>query len=181
MSENDLRALPNIGPAMARTLTRLGIQQVQHLRGQDAERLYRRLARPMPGLEPKDVGVWRYVFIYPNTAIDLYPDQVMTWQISPNGVQGTRDTFMAYRAARAGLRTRLVQRLNAKLNAIVHTEDVDLVENVQAGLTTRGFAPGPLSGREAAVAWFADRVRADLDLAAPDAELPAALDARAAP
>jgi hypothetical protein len=43
MSENDLRTLPNIGPAMARTLTRLGIQQVQDLRGQDAERLYRRL------------------------------------------------------------------------------------------------------------------------------------------
>jgi hypothetical protein len=43
MSENDLRALPNIGPAMARTLTRLGIHQAQGLRGQDAERLYQRL------------------------------------------------------------------------------------------------------------------------------------------
>jgi choline monooxygenase len=130
--------------------------------GTHAERLYRRLVRPMPGLEPDDVRVWRYVFIYPNTAIDLYPDQVMTWQIKPDGVRRTVDVFAAYRTPRPGGRTRLVQRLNAKLNQLVHDEDVDLVENVQAGLETRGFAPGPLSAREAAVGWFADRIRADL-------------------
>jgi choline monooxygenase len=133
--------------------------------GTRMERLYRRLVRPMPGLEAEDVRVWRYVFIYPNTAIDLYPDQVMTWQIAPNGVGGTRDKFMAYRARRPGPRTRLVQRLNAKLNTLVAEEDVDLVANVQAGLATRGFKPGPLSAREAAVAWFANRVRADLGAA----------------
>ena len=130
--------------------------------GTRTERLYRRLVRPMPGLEPADVGVWRYLFIYPNTAIDLYPDQVMTWKINPGGVHRTHDAFSAYRAARPGLRTRLVQRLNNRLNALVHEEDIDLVTNVQAGLETRGFVPGPLSGREAAVGWFADRVRRDL-------------------
>jgi choline monooxygenase len=55
-----------------------------------------------------------------------------------------------------------VQRMNTRLNTTVHEEDVDLVENVQAGLATRGYRPGPLSGREAAVGWFAGRVRADL-------------------
>jgi hypothetical protein len=30
---------------------------------------------------------------------------------------------------------------------------------VQAGLATRGYECGPLSAREAAVAWFADHVR----------------------
>jgi choline monooxygenase len=130
--------------------------------GTRMERLYRRLVRPMPGLTDDDVRVWRYVFIYPNTAIDLYPDQVMTWQIRPDGVLRTRDAFAAYRPARTGLRNRLVQRMNARLNTLVHDEDVDLVENVQAGLATRGFEPGPLSRREAAVGWFADRVRADL-------------------
>jgi choline monooxygenase len=130
------------------------------------ERAYRRLVRPMPGLGPEDRDVWRYVFIYPNTAIDLYPDQVMTWQIKPDGVTRTRDSFMAYRDVRPGLRTRAVQRLNARLNQLVHNEDVDLVANVQAGLETRGFVPGPLSRREVAVGWFADRIRADLDGAA---------------
>ena len=41
-------------------------------------------------------------------------------------------------------------------------EDIDLVDNVQQGLQTRGYQCGPLSRREAAVAWFADRIRADL-------------------
>ena len=41
-------------------------------------------------------------------------------------------------------------------------EDVDLVAAVQSGLQTRGYECGPLSRREQAVAWFADRIRADL-------------------
>jgi Rieske 2Fe-2S family protein len=130
--------------------------------GTRLERAYRRLVKPMPGLEPEDVRAWHYVFIYPNTAIDLYPDQVMTWRINPDGVLRTRDSFTAYRPERPGLRNRLVQRMNTRLNTLVHEEDVDLVENVQAGLATRDFTLGPLSGREAAVGWFADRVRADL-------------------
>ncbi len=130
--------------------------------GSRMERAYRRFVRPMPGLEESDRDVWRYLFIYPNTAIDLYPDQVMTWQINPDGPQRSRDVFMGYRAANPGLRTRAVQRLNQKLNRLVHNEDVDLVSNVQTGIETRGYLPGPLSGREAAVGWFADRIRADL-------------------
>jgi pathogenicity locus Cdd1 protein len=43
MNENDLRALPNIGQAIARTLMRLGIERPDDLRGQTAEQLYRRL------------------------------------------------------------------------------------------------------------------------------------------
>ena len=43
MSEIDLRALPNIGPAIAQKLIRLGIEQLGDLRGQDPERLFRQL------------------------------------------------------------------------------------------------------------------------------------------
>jgi len=45
----------------------------------------------------------------------------------------------------------------------VSQEDAELVRNVQAGLETRGLELGPLSHREAAIAWFADRIRADLE------------------
>jgi Rieske 2Fe-2S family protein len=37
------------------------------------ERMYSELVTPMPGLSEADRRVWRYVFIYPNTTIDLYP------------------------------------------------------------------------------------------------------------
>ena len=45
----------------------------------------------MPGLGEEDRHTWRYVFIYPNTTIDLYPDQVNTWQLLPDGVGSTHD------------------------------------------------------------------------------------------
>jgi choline monooxygenase len=126
------------------------------------ERAYQRLVSPMPGLREEDRRVWRFVFIYPNTAIDLYPDLVWTWKIDADDALTTRDTALLYRHPDASLRTRLAQRVNRRVNTIVGNEDFDLVKNVQAGIESRGWEPGPLSGREAAVAWFADRIRADL-------------------
>ena len=61
------------------------------------ERTYSKLVTTMPGLTEEDRRVWRYVFIYPNTTIDLYPDQVTTWQMNPDGVARTRDVFGSYR------------------------------------------------------------------------------------
>jgi hypothetical protein len=43
MSEQELRALPNIGPAIATKLMRLGIERPDDLRGKDPEALFRRL------------------------------------------------------------------------------------------------------------------------------------------
>ena len=127
------------------------------------ERLYAQLVEPMPGLGDEDRRVWRYVFLYPNTTIDLYPDQVNTWQMLPDGIARTRDVFANYRPAASNSRTRVVQWLNQRLNNLVLDEDIDLVDNVQQGLQTRGYECGPLGGREHGVAWFADRIRADLE------------------
>ena len=126
------------------------------------ERLYAKLVTPMPGLAAEHRQRWRYAYIYPNTTIDLYPDQVGTWQLLPNGIGSTRDVSASYRPAGADPRTRLVQWANQRLNTLVTEEDVDLVDNVQQGLMTRGYTCGPLGAREAGVAWFADRIRADL-------------------
>jgi choline monooxygenase len=126
------------------------------------ERLYSQLVTPMPGLSAADRHVWRYAYIYPNTTIDLYPDQVGTWQLLPDGVASTRDVSASYRPAQSSPRTRLAQWANQRLNTLVLDEDIDLVDNVQQGLMTRGYRCGPLSAREAGVAWFADRIRADL-------------------
>jgi hypothetical protein len=70
--------------------------------------------------------------------------------------------FANYRPASGGARTRFVQWANQRLNTLVLDEDIDLVDNVQRGLQTRGYACGPLSEQERAVAWFADRIRTDL-------------------
>jgi len=133
--------------------------------GNRLERMYQRMVRPMPGLGPPDRRVWRFVFVYPNTTIDLYPDQVTTWQINPQGLTATHDVFAWYRAAKPAAAMRAVQKLNHRLNVDVAAEDSDLVSRVQAGMATSGWAPGPLGEREAGVAWFADRVRRDLEAA----------------
>jgi choline monooxygenase len=126
------------------------------------ERAYQRLVSPMPGLGEEHRRVWRYVYIYPNTAIDLYPDQVWVWKLDSDGPFRTRDTAMLYRHRNASVRTRLAQFFNRKVNELVGEEDVDLVANVQAGIASRGWEPGPLSARESAVGWLAERIRADL-------------------
>jgi choline monooxygenase len=126
------------------------------------ERAYQRLVSPMPGLTDEDRRVWRYLFIYPNTAIDLYPDQVWVWKLDSDGPFRTRDTATVFRHPDASARTRLAQFFNRKVNELVGEEDADLVQNLQAGLESRGWEPGPLAGAEAAVGWFADKIRADL-------------------
>jgi Rieske 2Fe-2S family protein len=133
--------------------------------GNRVERAYQRLVRPMPGLGEADTRVWRYAYIYPNTTIDLYPDQVTTWQINPRGIAATHDMWACYRASDPSPAMRAVQRINHRFNNEVAAEDADLVARVQAGMATTGWTPGPLGEREAAVAWFADHVRRDLEAA----------------
>jgi choline monooxygenase len=130
--------------------------------GNRVERIYQRMVEPMPGLSAEDARVWHYIFIYPNTTIDLYPDQAGVWRIAPDGPLRSVDLALTLLPHNPGLRTRVVQFANRKFNQLVSDEDADLVANQQAGLETRGFEPGPLSRREAALGWFADKIRADL-------------------
>ena len=131
-----------------------------------SERMYQRLVRPMPGLLPEDERVFRYVAIYPNTVIDLYPDHVLVWKMNPHGVDRTGVPGAYLRRTDSGPRTRAAQWLNLRISQITTHEDEDLVGRMQRGLESGsangGFTPGPLSLREAGVAWFAGRVRADL-------------------
>jgi choline monooxygenase len=143
------------------------------------ERAYTQLVSPMPGLPAESRRIWHYVYIYPNTTIDLYPDQVNTWQLLPDGVTRTADVAGSYRPAGTDPRTRFVQWANQRLNTLVLDEDIDLVDNVQQGLMTRGYQCGPLSKRESGVAWFADRIRADLAPHLAGAEAGAAAHAEA--
>lgn len=132
--------------------------------GNRLERFYQRVTAPMPGLSEADARVWRYVVIYPNTLIDLYPDHVLAWTVTPQGVGHAGLPGAFYTKPGTSRRTRLAQRLNIKIGWITNDEDAELVARVQRGMATPGWTPGPLSRREAGVAWFADRIRADLGL-----------------
>ena len=81
---------------------------------------------------------------------------------SPYGVDRSRDVWACFRHPKSGPLTRIAQRANNRVNSIVLDEDIDLVAAVQSGVRSRGYEPGPLSAREAAVGWFAQKVRDDL-------------------
>jgi choline monooxygenase len=130
--------------------------------GNRLERIYQRMVEPMPHVLEADRRMWHYIFIYPNTAIDLYPDQVGIWHIAPDGTHRSADLALTLLPRDARPRTRVIQYVNRKIQQLVSDEDADLVANQQAGLETRGFEPGPLSRREAALGWFAEKIRADL-------------------
>ena len=70
--------------------------------GNRLERLYQRLVRPMPGLSEAASRSWYYAFVYPNTAIDLYPDQVNVWQIRPGGSRADRGQLVLLSRSRFG-------------------------------------------------------------------------------
>ncbi len=129
-----------------------------------AERFYQRLVRPMPGLDESagDHRIFRYIAIYPNTVIDLYPDHVLIWKMTPRGVDEVNVPGTYLRRTDCDLRTRVAQRLNLYVSKITTHEDEDLVQRMQIGLGNTDFAPGPLSLREKGVAWFAARIRSDL-------------------
>jgi Rieske 2Fe-2S family protein len=127
-----------------------------------SERMYQRLVRPMPGLLPEDERVFRYIAIYPNTVIDLYPDHVLIWKMNPHGVDRTGVPGAYLRRTDGDPRTRAAQWLNLRISQITTHEDEDLVGRMQRGLSNGDFTPGPLSLREAGVAWFAGRIRDDL-------------------
>ena len=132
-----------------------------------------------------DRRVWRYAFIYPNTAIDLYPDQVTTWQIMPGRRRRDRRLVRLLPPARRRAAHAPGAAAQPALQRARAREDVDLVDNVQRGLASTGYRCGPLAAREAAVAWLAERVRRDLRpmsaAAGPRRRRPGAAGARREP
>jgi Rieske 2Fe-2S family protein len=123
------------------------------------ERLYQRLLRPMRGF-PEDLqGAWTFVHLWPSTFLDIYPDQIDTWQLFPNGLRRTRTESRVYHTGSGAVRDRLVRAINWRFNAKVLDEDVELCDMVQAGLESRTYERGVLNRNENAVQNFHDLLR----------------------
>ena len=124
------------------------------------ERAYQRLVSPMPGLARGGPARLALRLHLPEHGDRPLSRSRLDLEARRRRPAGTRDTALLYRHPDASLRTRLAQRVNRKVNTLVGDEDFDLVRTCRPGIESRGWEPGPLSGREAAIAWFADRIRA---------------------
>lgn len=125
-----------------------------------SERHYLALLPEAGHLEPWQGRGWYYYAMFPNLAFDIYPDQIDYFQILPvaPGLAVSRSRAFALPDARREMRA--ARYLNQRINREVSREDVALVEGVQAGLGSRGYGAGILSGQEARVKQFHDMILA---------------------
>jgi phenylpropionate dioxygenase-like ring-hydroxylating dioxygenase large terminal subunit len=136
------------------------------------ERLYQRLMRPMPGLRAPESEQWNFVFAFPGTTVNLYPDQIDFWLNYPLDERRTLTIWNAFRPPETmGRRDRLVRRLNSRINHLVQEEDNELTERVQEGLESSRYRAGVIGARENGIKHFHDLVRAAIPAAVVDDEV----------
>jgi len=123
------------------------------------ERLYQKLLRPMKDFPEDLLGAWTYVHLWPATFIDIYPDQIDTWQLFPAGLRRTSTEARVYHSGSGAVRDRLVRAINWRVNTKVMAEDVELCDMVQLGLESRTYERGVLNRNENGVLAFHDLLR----------------------
>lgn len=102
---------------------------------------------------------WLYFKLWPNVAIDVYPDQVDFMHFVPVSATETLIREVSY-AVRDGRREMKAARyLNWRINRRVNAEDTALIRRVQQGMTSRFYRPGPLGETEVSLRSFATRLR----------------------
>jgi phenylpropionate dioxygenase-like ring-hydroxylating dioxygenase large terminal subunit len=122
-----------------------------------SERLYQKL---LTQLAPNGTATWSYYKLWPNAAIELYPDQIDFMQFVPVSPTETTLRYINYGLPDDRREMRAARYLNWRINRMVNLEDKDLIERVQAGMGSSGYTVGPLGESEVCLRSFGRRMRA---------------------
>lgn len=133
-------------------------------------RLYCRMLPELPHLPAPLQRRWQYLLLWPNLALDIYPDQIDFMQMIPLGPGVTLIREIPYGLPEAGRALRAARYLNWRVNRVVNREDRGLIERVQAGMDSGIFIQGPLSRDEVCLQAMAECLRQRI----PEARLPQA-------
>jgi carnitine monooxygenase subunit len=125
-----------------------------------SERLYQRLLPRVPHLPEERQRLWTYFKLWPNVALDVYPDQIDFMQFLPISPTETLIREIAYVHPDARREMRAARYLNWRINRQVSVEDRRLIERVQAGMASDAYTVGPLGESEVCLKSFARRMRA---------------------
>lgn len=150
----------NYGVATDDWVDRLGGPLVAAADESPSERAYRQLLPPVDYLPHDRQRVWFYYKLWPNTAFDIYPDQMDFMQFLPVSPTETMIRESAYAVPDDRREMRAARYLNWRINRQVSFEDSSLVERVQAGMASASFGQGPLGKSEICLRQFAKRMRA---------------------
>jgi phenylpropionate dioxygenase-like ring-hydroxylating dioxygenase large terminal subunit/AcrR family transcriptional regulator len=111
---------------------------------------------------------WAYYGLFPNQALDIYPDQVSIFHVVPLGPGRCVLRGKSYAMADDRREVRAVRWLNGRINNLVQHEDDMLVSRVQDGLGSGAYTTGYFSEKEACLAAFHRNVRQRLPVAERD-------------
>jgi phenylpropionate dioxygenase-like ring-hydroxylating dioxygenase large terminal subunit len=132
-------------------------QLVEQPSAHASERMYQKLIHEM-GLA--DDARWAYYKLWPNAAIELYPDQIDFMQFVPVTPTETQLRYINYGLPDARREMKAARYLNWRINRRVNVEDKDLIERVQAGMGSSSYTVGPLGEGEVCLRSFGRRMRA---------------------
>src|SRR5688572_15682692 len=125
-----------------------------------SERLYQNLLPKVDWLPPERQRLWTYFKLWPNVALDIYPDQIDFMQFVPVSPTETLIREIAYVHPDSRREMRAARYLNWRINRKVNLEDKALIERVQTGMSSSSYTVGPLSEGEVCLRSFARRIRA---------------------
>jgi phenylpropionate dioxygenase-like ring-hydroxylating dioxygenase large terminal subunit len=124
-----------------------------------SERMYQRVLPPVDGLPPERQRLWTYFKLWPNVALDIYPDQIDFMQFLPVSPTETLIREIAYVHPDSRREMKLARYLNWRINRRVNIEDKSLIERVQAGMASSSYTVGPLGDGEVCLRSFGKRMR----------------------
>ncbi|HTT96947.1 MAG TPA: aromatic ring-hydroxylating dioxygenase subunit alpha [Rhizomicrobium sp.] len=112
--------------------------------------------------------LWSYYRLWPNVAIELYPDLIDFMQFIPVSPTTAIIREISYMRPDARRETRLLRYLNWRINRQVNAEDTVLITRIQEGMASSHYTSGPLSKSEVCLAAFARRMREAIPEAASE-------------
>jgi phenylpropionate dioxygenase-like ring-hydroxylating dioxygenase large terminal subunit len=135
-------------------------EHVDRMSGELAERPSSNLSeRAYQALLPGGNRRWLYYKLWPNVAIDIYPDQVDFMHFVPVGPTETLIREVSYALPYARREMKAARYLNWRINRRVNQEDTALIRRVQQGMGSSFYRPGPLGKSEVCLRSFAKKLR----------------------
>ncbi|MBA3896516.1 MAG: aromatic ring-hydroxylating dioxygenase subunit alpha [Sphingomonadaceae bacterium] len=150
---------PNYAVGTSEWVDRLGGPLVADPRESASERAYRTMLPEVAYLQADRQRTWVYFKLWPNTALDIYPDQIDFMQFLPLSPGETMIREIAYAIPDDRREMKAARYLNWRINRQVSREDSGLVERVQRGMQSASFERGPLGESEVCLRQFAKRIR----------------------
>ena len=141
------------------------IEAGEHVDRMSGELVERPSAEPLRARLPASparrgrAGRWLYFKLWPNVAIDIYPDQVDFMHFVPVGPTETLIREISYALPDARREMKAARYLNWRINRRVNAEDTALIRRVQQGMASSLYTPGPLGKSEVCLRSFARKLR----------------------